>query len=191
MKMSACTFLCLLLLLALALPVDAAGGMPEPSATIKAVTKLTQWFSELIQPFEEIGATAEKQYLVDGLIDLNKRLFDIQQDKRYLVLALKRRPLVRAELRRSSASLGEKIVYLRQSLEELAPKLRVQYRQGSDEAISLLSEALVERKGFVDQIDGATETSADRQIGEAQAAIEALEQAQRKLADVIVALQTP
>jgi len=182
-------FLSTLILVLFALPLQVVGAESVPFATVKAATQLTKWFSDLLRPFQEIGATAEKQYLIDALTNLNRNLFDVEQDKRYVVIALRRRPLVSGELRRTSVSIVEKIHALRESLKDLGPKLRLAYRAGADESIELLSDALDERKNFADNLGQVTEATADRNILEAQAAIQALSQAQRKLADVITALQ--
>lgn len=173
------------------IPILSGGARADqaPSATVEAATILTRWFTELLGPFQEIGATAERQHLVDMLVGLNRDLFEVEQEKRYVVIVLQRRPLIRSELQRTADSLGSKISRLRTSLLNVGPKLRVAYRAGGDEAIELLSEALVVRKGFVSGLGAVTEATAERDVSEAQAAIAALSQAQRKLADVIAALQ--
>jgi hypothetical protein len=172
-------------------PLEDARTEQDPSATVKAATQLTRWFGDLLRPFQEIGAIAEKQHLIDALVDLNRDLFEVEQEKRYVIIALLRRPLVHSELQQTSDALGAKIGRLRQSLLSVGPKLRIAYRAGADEAIALLSEALVTRKGFVYNLGSVTEATAEQDISEAQAAILALDQAQRKLADVIAALQKP
>lgn len=169
--------------------IQAARAEQDPSATVKAATLLARWFVDLLRPFQEIGATAEKQHLIDALVDLNRDLFEVEQEKRYVVIALQRRPLVQRELQRASDSLSSKIDDLRESLRDLGPKLRIAYRAGADESIDLLSEALITRKGFVYNLGQVTEATAERDISEAKATIKALAQAQRKLADVISALQ--
>ena len=186
------TVVSLMLLSYLATPTYPVAAEQDPSATVKAATQLAHWFSDLLRPFQEIGAIAEKERLIDALVDLNRDLFEVEQEKRYLVIALRRRPIVIAELQRASDSLGRKILRLRESLLELAPKLRIAYRAGADESIDLLSEALVTRKGFVYDLGQVTDaTAAERATTEAQAAVHALGQAQSKLADVIAALQKP
>lgn len=166
-----------------------ASAEQDPSATVRAATRLGQLFSDLLKPFAEIGATAERQHLVDNLIALNRDLFDLEQDKRYTVLALKRRPLNQPELVRTAASLEQKITRLRNTLNTLGPKLRIAYRKGADESIDLLSEALVTRKGFVANLALTSEASANEQIVEAEAAVQALSRAQKSLADAIDNLQ--
>jgi hypothetical protein len=81
----------------------------EPGATVEAVTRLAKLFSDMLKPFAEIGATAERQNFIDNLLKLNRDLFDLEQDKRYVVLALKRSPLNRSELQTASDSLAIKI----------------------------------------------------------------------------------
>jgi hypothetical protein len=178
----------LTLLLAMA-PLSNASAEQDPSATVKAATQLVKWFSDLLKPFQEIGAVAERQNLIDALIDVNRSLFEVELEKRYVVIALKRRPMVQSELQRAAESLGPKIEQLQRSLRNVAPKLRIAYRSGADEAIALLTEALFTRKAFVYDLGQVTEATSARDISEAEAAIAALSLAQRKLGDVIVALQ--
>lgn len=176
------------LLLLLASPLDVSAEESSLS-TVEAATRLTRWFQELLKPFEEIGATAEKQNLIDALVDLNRDLFEVEQEKRYAITALKRRPLVRAELQRASASINEKLTRLRQSLLRLGPKLRVAYRKGGDETVSLLSQALNSTNAFVFNLSEESDASADQSVRISQEAVVGFDRAQISLADVIANLQ--
>jgi len=92
-------------------------------------------------------------------------------------------------LEQTSQKLSEKIERLRHSLLKLAPKLRVTYRQGADEAIDLLSDALATKEAFVYNITRLDQNSTTEAIETSKAAVEALSKAQSALADVIVAMQ--
>lgn len=161
----------------------------DASATLQAANQLTKWFEELLGSFQEIGETADRQKLINALVDLNRSLFDVEQDKRYVVVALQRRPLVLAELQQSSNTLLTKITGLQASLRKFGPKLRIAYRAGGDKAINSLSNAISSKRAFANTLGEVTEETAERYSDEAKAAIQALSQAQEKLADVIVALQ--
>ena len=161
----------------------------DPSSTFGAAKRLTEWFAELLKPFAEIGATAERQHLIDGLIGLNRDLYDVEQDKRYAIVALRRRPLNKEELVRTAGSLEQRLERLRSTLKNLAPQLRVAYRKGADDAIKLLTEALVTRKGVVVNLALTNEASASHQADEASATADALSRAQSSLADAIANLQ--
>ena len=173
------------------LPATKARAEQNPFATVLAATQLANWFSNLLRPFEEIGQVAEKHYLINALTDLNRDLFELEQDKRYVIIALKRRPLVEAELKRASDSLTQRIKRLRKTLRTVAPKLRIAYRADSDVAINLLSEALITKKGFVYNLGAVTEATALGDIVAAENAVDALSSAQQRLADVISKLQAP
>jgi hypothetical protein len=169
--------------------VTPATAEQNPAATIDAATKLAQWFNGLIRPFAELGATAERQRLVDSLVALNRDLFNLQQEKRYLVVALKRRPLNMNELAVSQRELSGKLTSLRDSITRVAPQLRLAYRAGANEPVALISEALSSKAGIVRDLDSLTESTADLQGAEAELAVKALEEAQVALANAIVAIQ--
>lgn len=166
-----------------------AAGEAFPTDTITAAKKITELFSKLLKPFEAIGETAERQYLIDALVDLNRALFELEQEKRYVIIALKRRPLVQNELQRASLSIRGKIRSLQESLAKVGPKLRVAYRADADEAISLLTTALFGHSAVAFTEGGFSESNAASDIESSKAAAKALSDAQIKLADVIVALQ--
>jgi chromosome segregation ATPase len=169
--------------------VAPVGAEESPSSTTAAAKKLASWFSDFLKPFGEIGTTAEKQYFIDSLIDLNRDLFDLEQEKRYVSIALKRKELNRAELRRTADSLKEKIKRLRETIKKVAPQLRIAYRKGGDEAVDLLSNALATRSAFVFSLSNIHSSEIRHQIEESEAAVRALSSAQSALADAIVTLQ--
>jgi len=168
---------------------NASRAQPQPSAIVKAARQLAQLFGQFLRPFEEIGTVAARQNLLDALTRLNHDLFEVEQEKRFLVLALRRRPLVQTELQLSAVSLASKINRLRDSLQDIAPRLRVAYRSDADATIELLAQAVVDRKEFVTSLGSVNSANADASARDAQAAIRALSQAQQSLANAIAALQ--
>ena len=161
----------------------------DPGAITVAGQRFAQLFADLLKPFKEIGDNAERQRLIDGLLALNHDLYTLEQEKRYVIIALRRQPLNPAELRKSSNSLSQEIEVLRLSLRGLVPQLRVAYGKGADDAIASLNDAPSTRKGFVLNLLSVDQTTAEKSAGEAQKAVEALVTAQRALADAISALQ--
>ena len=154
-----------------------------------AANEMVKWFDELLVSFDEVGQSAERGYLVDSLADLNSHLFKVEQEKRLLLYELRKTPISRPILLRKVNSLNKQIIDLRKSLEELGPKLRVADRTHSDEVISLLSSALLDRKFFLQDLLTARDEDIPEFYSEAQSAIDALDLAQAKLADVISAMR--
>lgn len=90
-----------------------ANAEENPFALLLGAQQLIGSFNELVESIQQVGATAEKGYLIDRLVELNHDIYTVELEKRYVVVALQRRPLLQSELKLASDSLGSKIENLR------------------------------------------------------------------------------
>ncbi|MER2512335.1 MAG: hypothetical protein ABTQ25_07950 [Nitrosomonas ureae] len=149
-----------------------------------------EWFQALTAPITAIVEAEKRTQLLEALSELSKDLYAIEQDKLVFIQLLKREELDQPTIYRRTSMLMEDIDKTRRSLKKVGPLLRLKYQLGGAEVETLLSEAAVTRKIWVNQFYEEPEDLSQRQdlIAEGEAALKALREASLELSKLITRL---
>jgi hypothetical protein len=182
------------LVIVLFLSAPSASFAQERGSLEQAADKILSWFSDLALKAGQIGAVAEKGYLIDRLTDLNRELYLLESDKEYLVRdALSRTPVNAHEVGRVATELQSKIEAVRSTLRDIGAKLSSEHAAGGFEVDLLLRDALQDRKSFVFRLQNALPSGLDQQSlsqfrVEGEGAIMALRKARHATGEFIAKL---
>lgn len=172
--------------------VTNAGAQPASNldSLEKASVQALNWFKSLAAPIGEIVAAEKRNQLLDALSDLSKDLYAIEQDKRVFIQLLKREKVDAQAISSRTSKLMSSIDSARGSLQRVGPLLRQQHQVGGVQVESLLSDAAIDRKMWVSDLNGAPADPIKRQksIVEGERALKALHEANVELALLITKL---
>jgi hypothetical protein len=159
----------------------------------KAGTEFGKWFKLLLKPYKDIGIEGQREHFVGELRDLNREMFRLEQEKRYMIIILQRKSLSMAEINDSLSRLSNDVNRVQAVVGEIGPDLRLQYREGGFAAAKQLTDAITERKQWVSDLDQEIREhkniNVESYIADAKKAIEALSNADEALVKLIDALQ--
>lgn len=184
--------LCLVIILFLSAP--SVSFAQERGFLEQAADKILSWFSSLASKAGQIGAEAERGYLIDRLTDLNRELYLLETDKEYLVRdALSRTPVNAHEVGRVTSELQGRILAVRSSLRDIGAKLSREHAAGGFEVDLLLRDALQDRKNFVVRLQDTLPSVPDPQSlsrfrAEGEGAVMALRMARHATGELIAKL---
>ena len=138
---------------------NAAGAGPVESidALQKASLGMFVWFQELLASAEQLVDQENRRRLIEDLTNLSKSIYDLEQDKRYLLDELKRTPVNPAGIERAVKDSDSSLRELRQQLRQLGLQIRQQFRHGGVEVEKALADAAGTRKLWLEEVVKAVE----------------------------------
>src|SRR5206468_7470206 len=127
-------------------------------------------------------AREDKQRFVQKLTDLNKALYDVETQKRYLLLALQRSRPDYYEISKSADDVKEKVDRLRMTVREVGVAVRAEIKKGGIEAEQQLFNAVGTRKVWIEDFQTKLKRGEPVEVGplikQGNAAVTALALAQ-------------
>jgi hypothetical protein len=137
-----------------------AAQAPTPSPSDISVlrelqSQLISWFTGLSSQFDSLAAAEDRRKLKNQLIDLDKAIYDLEFNGRYLVEALSRQPLLEDEVRRGIVDTRQSLNTVRERLHTVGLSLRAQYRAGGAGAEQLIADATAKRSMWLSDVEAA------------------------------------
>jgi hypothetical protein len=117
--------------------------------------ELIAWFDSLSSSFDRIAENEDKRKLKTALVDLDKAIYDLEFNTRYLVDALRRQPVVEDEVRRAIKDTRQALNNVATHLRPVGVLLRFEYRAGGATAEKLIREAMGAKSSWLSDVEGA------------------------------------
>jgi len=156
----------------------------------EAADAATAWFTRMLNTVADLASNEDRRRVILALTDLNKSLYDLEQNKRFLLTTLRREHISRARLERAIRDLQPSVDAVSKSIAAVAPLLRQQYRAGGVEVEEALRRSVGDQKDWVYNYDIIISTEGiDGITAKVNASVEALERAGVALARLIDALE--
>lgn len=149
-----------------------------------------QWFQELRRPLDQIVAAEKRDQLMEHMSQLSVNLFAIEQDKALLLRLLARPQVDRNQVANNLSRLNQNLGAARATLRRIGPLLRQEHRAGGVGVEAALSDAIVARKGWVEEAQGLLNNPARRAslIKEGTSTLKALRAANVELSRLLTRL---
>jgi hypothetical protein len=117
--------------------------------------QLIGWFESLTVAFDKIAANEDKRALKASLADLDKSIYDLETNGRYLVWALERQPVVEQEVQRGVEDTRSALGKVATQLHAVGILLRSEYRAGGADAERLIAHAVGRRTAWLHDVEVA------------------------------------
>ena len=133
------------------------GTSPESSLNLirRLDNILVEWFKSLQKVSDKLAASEDQRDLRLSLVSLNKSLYDLESNTRFLVSALDRSPLIEDEVRRGVKDTRAALRVVAKQLHEVGLLLRSQYRAGGAYAEHVLGDAVGAKSKWLNEIEVA------------------------------------
>jgi hypothetical protein len=112
----------------------------------KAANGLIAWFESLVDQVEQLAKAEDRRRLIEDLTTLGRAIFELEQDKRNLLLELQRQPVNVAAIDRAVSNSDARLRAVRERLRQVGHALREQFRHGGETVEKLLTSAAGSRK---------------------------------------------
>ena len=158
----------------------------------EGASKLIAWFGSLLDAVDELVAGEEKRRFIEKLSALNKDLYDLEQDKRFLLELLKRKTINDFQINRAATDLQSSTRKVQEGVREVGLSLREQFRAGGVSVEGQLGDALNQRKqwlGDMRQNIGRDDFDPTKYIEKGENAVTALKAANLALIKLIQQLE--
>jgi hypothetical protein len=104
----------------------------DAAHSFKALQVITQrmfdWFGTLLESTQNLAKAEDRRRLIEDLSRLSKAMFDLEQDKRFLLLELQRSRLNVPALRQAIEDSERSLAEVRERLHRSGLSLREQFR---------------------------------------------------------------
>lgn len=119
----------------------------------EAADAAASWFTRMLGSVGELAKAEDKRRLVVALSNLNKKLYDLEQNKRYLADTIRRDGISRIRLDQAVRDLQPSVSAVSLAVGEVSPLLRAQYRSGGVEVEDALRRSFGDQKDWVYNAD--------------------------------------
>ena len=169
----------------------------ESARSFEALRAITQnmfdWFGTLLESTKVLAEAEDRRRLIEDLSRLSKAIFDLEQDKRFLLLELRRSrlnvPALRQAIEDSESSLAE----VRKRLRRSGLSLREQFRLGGNAIERSLTELAGSRKLWLEDLrntlDEGRQPNVTVLVERGRELVDALSQAHQRLVELLDELQ--
>ena len=89
-----------------------------------SATKILNWFQQLVTQINKIADAEDRKRLASSLTVLNKKIYDLEQDSRYLLIALERPNPKKDEIVEAVSDARESLIALKSELEQIGFEVR-------------------------------------------------------------------
>ena len=163
------------------------------SALRQTVNQMTGWFNSLLKAPDALAAGEDRVSLIDNLSKLSKAVYNLEQDKRFLLVELKRSRINVSSVRQAIEDSEESLKIVRERLRSTGLSLREQFRVGGDKVERSLSDLIGARKHWLEDLgDSLAEGRAlnlKPVLKEGDDVVEALSKAEQELIKLIDVLR--
>jgi len=128
---------------------DASGAIDIAQ---KAANSLITWFKSLVDQVQELATAEDRRRLIEDLTALSKAIYDLEQEKRYLLLQLQRQSVNVEAIDQAVSDSDVRLKTLRERLRQVGLALREQFRHGGKEVEKLLMDATGARKFWLEDV---------------------------------------
>jgi|GEM_PF-4061359 len=135
-----------------------AAGPPTPSeiTVLKTLNReLMNWFYSLSSSFDALADSEDRRALRIRLVDLNKAIYDLESNGRYLRDAISRKPIVYEDVTRAISDTRAALNTVATRLHSVGLALRMEYRKGGADAERLVAEATSRRSLWLSDLEAA------------------------------------
>lgn len=149
-----------IILLVLSCPqIAAAQDASNSLGTLRqTVNQMTGWFKSLLKDPDALAAGGDRVLLIDNFSKLSKAVYDLEQDKRFLLVELRRSKINVSAVRQSIDDSEKSLEIVRDRLRSTGLSLREQFRIGGDKLEGSLSDLIGARKHWLEDLsDSLTE----------------------------------
>ena len=155
----------------------------------KAANGLIAWFKSLVDQVEQLAKAEDRRRLIEDLTTLGKAIFELEEEKRNLLLELQRQPVNVAAIDRAVSDSDVQLRAVRERLRQVGHALREQFRHGGENVERLLTSAAGSRKLWLEDVLALVKQSNSpdvaRLIVKGQETVEALAEAHKQLVRLI------
>jgi hypothetical protein len=132
----------------------ATQGPSSDVAVLKTLQDgLIAWFNSLSSSFDKIAENEDRRKLKATLVDLDKAIYDLEFNGRYLVDALRRKPVVEEEVIRAVTDTRQALSKVASKLHPVGFLLRTEHRAGGEAAEKLIADAMGKRTQWLDDVE--------------------------------------
>jgi hypothetical protein len=117
--------------------------------------QLMEWFNSLSSSFDSLADNEDRRALRSRLVDLNKAIYDLESNGRYLLYSIRRKPILYEDVTRAIRDTRTALETLRTGLRATGLSLRMEYRKGGADAERLIAEAMGHRSMWLSDLDSA------------------------------------
>lgn len=128
---------------------DASGAI---DIVQKAANSLITWFKSLVDQVQELATAEDRRRLIEDLTALSKAIYDLEHEKRYLLLQLQRQPVNVEAIDQAVSDSDVRLKTLRERLRQVGLAIREQFRHGGKEVERLLTDATGARKLWLEDV---------------------------------------
>ncbi len=154
-----------------------------------ATISMVKWFKTLIDEISEIVEEEEKRDLIEGLTELKKDIYNLEQDKRFLLESLRQDEIFKYEIEVALQDMDKSLKNVRKKIRLVSLKLREQFREGGLEVEEQLLKATGRRKIWLsnlsDQIENDADLNLESIISSGEEAVQSLKEATMELSILI------
>jgi hypothetical protein len=143
----------------LAVPTTVATTPSAPPSDIALLKRLNaqlmHWFYSLSRSFDTLAANEDRRSLRLSLVDLNKAIYDLESNGRYLRDAISRKPVVYEDITRAIVDTRAALGIVATRLHSVGLALRAEHRSGGADAEQLIADATSRRSLWLSDLAAA------------------------------------
>jgi molybdopterin converting factor small subunit len=145
--------LAIILLVSICLQIAAAQDASKSLGTLgQTVNQMTGWFSSLLKAPDGLAVGGDNVSLIDNLSKLSKAVYNLEQDKRFLLVELKRSKINVSAVRQAIEDSETSLEIVRDRLRSTGLSLREKFRVGGDKVEGSLSDLIGARKHWLEDL---------------------------------------
>jgi hypothetical protein len=125
------------------------GAQERFTLITEAADAATSWFTKMLGSVGELARAEDKRRLLVALTKLNKKLYDLEQNKRYLADSIRREGTNRLRVDMAVKDLQPSLDGVSSAIAEVSPLLRQQFRIDGNEVEDALRRSVGDQKDWV------------------------------------------